>query len=231
MHYSRIAALVLTAASLASAQSGHWEGVIHAPNGELNIIVDLAKNDKGDWTGTIAVPAQNVKGLPLEPISVKDSKLRFTIKGVPGEQTFEGPLSADGKSIDGTFTAGGTSIPAKITRTGEAKFEAPAKSTPIAKDLEGDWEGALEVNGTTLHLKLHLANGPDGATGTFVSVDQGGAEFAASAITQKEAHLKVEVAIISGGFEGDVSADRKQIAGTWSQGPGQLPLTFKRPAK
>ena len=231
MPYSSVAVLLLSAASIASAQSGHWEGVVQAPDKEMKVVVDIVKNAKGEWQGTIAVPEQNVKGIPLEPISVKDSTVSFTLKGVPGGQSFEGPVSADGKSMNGSFSAGGMSFPAKFTRTGEAKFETPAKSTAISKDLEGDWEGALDANGTILHLKLHMANGGDGATGVLISVDQGGSEIPVSTITQKESHVKLEIAMVSGGFEGDASADRKQIVGTWTQGPGQLPLTFKRPGK
>ena len=87
-------------------------------------------------------------------------------------------------------------------------------------------EGALDVKGTMLRLVLTLANGPDGATGKLVSVDQNNFEIPVSRITEEGSRLKLAITMVSGGFEGDVKGD--EIAGTWTQGPLSLPLVFKR---
>jgi len=231
MQYLRVLALALAGVAIMPAQSGHWEGEIQTPERTFRIVVDLAKNDKGEWMGAVSVPSQNAKGIMLEEIVVQEYKVQFTIKGVPGHQTFEGATSEDRKRMSGTFNLADQSLPFQMTRTGDAEFEPPAKSTPLAKDLEGDWEGTLDTHVTKLHVKLHLANGPDGGTGTIVSVDQGGTEIPIAAVTQKDSNLKLELPMIGGEFSGDVSADRKEIAGKWTQSTGTLPLTFKRPAK
>src|SRR6476469_1724102 len=71
---------------------GHWEGEINLPQSQvLQVKVDL-EEASGAWKGTIDIPAQGAKGLPLEQITVQGSKVRFVIAGVPGAPTFDGTL-------------------------------------------------------------------------------------------------------------------------------------------
>lgn len=231
------AALALVSVSfapLALAQSpsasGHWEGAIHIPNQELAVVVDLAKNDKGEWMGTIDIPPQHTKGFPLSSVAVKGSSVAFVMKGAPGEPTFEGNLSSDGQSISGNFTQGGASLTFALKRTGDASFEAVAKSTSISRELEGTWEGALELNGKRFRLVLNMKNQADGvAGGSIVSVDQGGGEIPITVITQKDSSLTIELHSIDGSFSGELKDGA--LVGKWTQRTLTAPLTFKRPAK
>ena len=78
-----------------------------------------------------------------------------------------------------------------------------------------------------LHLKLNLANQPEGgATGHLVSVDQGGAEIAITTITQTGSRLELAVASISGSYSGELKEG--SLVGEWKQGPGTAPLVFSR---
>jgi hypothetical protein len=207
--------------------SGHWEGAIQMPGQELKIEIDLARAGE-KWEGTIAIPAQALKGFPLSAISVQDDTVSFAMKGIPGDPQFKGTLSKDGKTLSGTFTQGSGSVPFSLARTGEAKIERPPKSTPITKDLEGSWEGALDVDGKVLHLVLKLSNQPDGvATGTLISVDQGGVEIPVGTIVQTGANLKLLIPAVVGTYEGALKD--AQLTGTWTQGPRTWPLVFTRP--
>lgn len=225
-------ALLIAAGSAAAAQtpgdpSGHWVGSLPAGPG-LDIEIDLAK--KGEvWHGTMSVPAQGTKGIPLADLAVKGTAVSFAIKGAPGEPNYSGTLSPDGKSIAGTFSQGGSSLPLTLAWKGEAKFEVPPKSTPITRELEGSWEGTLDVKGNLLRLALKLTNDPAGAKGTLISLDQGNAEIPIAAITQEGTRLKLLVTMISGTFDGELKGS--ELAGTWVQGPLNLPLVFKRAAK
>jgi hypothetical protein len=219
-----------TAAQPAAGPAGHWEGGIQTPEGSLAIEVDLAKNDKGDWIGTINIPPQNLRGFPLSGITVKGNSVVFAMKGPPGDPRFEGTLDADAKSISGNFTQGGANLTFSVKRTGEAKIEPVAKSTPISKEMEGLWEGSLSAEGKTLRLRLNMSNQANGtAAGSIVSVDQNGAEIPITTITAQGSNLKLELKSIAGTFEGDLKDGT--LVGQWTQGPGTLPLTFKRPAK
>jgi hypothetical protein len=199
--------------------------VIKVPAQELQIEVDLAKT--GDkWEGTITIPAQGVKSLPLTGVAVAGETVTFVIGGVPGEPTFKGTLSKDATGISGDFNQGGGSVPFSVARTGDAKIERPPKSTPITKDFEGSWEGAVDINGNILRLLVKLTNQPDGATGTITSVDQGGVVIPIAAIVQTDAHLRLVVPAVVGNYEGDFKDG--QVTGKWTQGPNTWPLVLTR---
>jgi hypothetical protein len=209
----------------APAPTGHWVGTLEA-GASLGVEVDLARQGADAWRGTFSVPAQGQKGIPLSDLTIKNTSIEFAIKGGMGDPRFKGELSADGKTITGTFSQGGASLPLTLAWKGEPQFEAPVKSAAVSKALLGTWDGTLDVNGTTLRLVLTLANGPDGATGKLVSVDQNNVEIPVTKITEEGSRVKLVVSMVGGGFEGDVKGD--EIAGTWTQGPGSLPLVFKR---
>jgi hypothetical protein len=206
--------------------SGHWEGAIQVPGQELKIEIDLASTG-GKWDGRISIPAQNLKAFPLSSIAVQGDAVSFAMKGIPGDPAFKGTVSKDAKTIAGDFTQGGGSLPFALTRTGEAKIEPLPKSTPIATDLEGSWQGTLDVGGKTLRLALKLANQPGGAaTGTMISLDQGAAEIPIAAVVQNGAQVRLLVQAVAGVYEGQLKAG--ELTGTWTQGPNTWPLVFKR---
>jgi hypothetical protein len=214
-------------AQTTAGASGHWQGSIAVPNQDLAIEVDLAQNPKGEWTGTIDIPPQHLKGFPLSDVAVKGNSVGFAMKGVPGDPKFDGKLSADGKSISGGFTQGESDLTFSLKRTGDAVIDAPPKSTAIAREMEGLWEGALDANGNMLRLKIKLSNQPDGtAAGTLISVDQG-FDMAITTITQKDSNLKLELKPIQGSYDGDLT--NGALVGHWTQRGATFPLTFRRP--
>ena len=101
------------------------------------------------------------------------------------------------------------------------------KLRPIAKDLEGSWEGAITTpSGQTLRCMFKISNGPDGlGAGTMVSVDQGG-EAPIAAVVQIGSRLKLIVPAIRGTYDGELKAG--QLTGTWSQGRATTPLVLKK---
>jgi hypothetical protein len=216
-------------AQLLSAQAtatGHWEGAIQVPGQELQVAIDL-KGDGKKWEGTIGIPAQGLKGFPLSDISVQGDAVSFVMRNVPGGPAFKGTLSKDGKTISGDFSQGGGTVPFSVSRTGEAKFEELPKSTPIDANLEGTWEGSLEIQGKVLRLAFKLARQADGTGGgTLISIDQGGAEIPVAAVIQSGAKVTLLTPTIVGRFEGELKGD--QLGGTWTQGPGSLPLILTR---
>ena len=207
--------------------SGHWVGTIAAGPG-IEVEVDLATKAPDAWHGTISIPSQGTRGIPLSELSVKGNAVSFAIKGGPGDPRFTGTLSPDGKTISGTFSQGGGSMPLSLAWKGEPKFEVPQKSPPLTKELEGSWEGPLDVKGTVLRLVLKLANDADGAKGTLISVDQGGIEIPVSTIVQEGPRLKLTLNMISGAFDAELKGG--ELSGTWTQGPLTLPLVLKRAA-
>ena len=223
------AALLGTSSWAAPAVSpaGHWKGAIQVPGQELQVEVDLAPKGPAAWTGTITIPVQNLRAFPLSSIEAQGNAVSFAMKGIPGDPVFKGQLSADGAILSGEFTQGEAKLPFQLKRTGEATIAAAPESTPVAKELEGNWEGSLAAGGTTLRLKLKLANRPEGgATGSVVSVDQGGAEIAITTVTETASRLKLELPSIGASYSGELKDGR--LVGDWTQGPGTIPLVFTR---
>jgi hypothetical protein len=212
----------------APSAEGHWAGSIQVPGQALAIEVDLAQKAADSWQGTITIPAQNVKSLPLSAIVVRDDTVSFVMKGVPGDPTFNGKVTNAPRTLSGQFTQAGTTLPFALTWKGPAKFEAPPKGTRISGEFEGTWQGTLDANGTMLRLLLKLSNGDDAATGILVSLDQGSVEIPITRVLQEGARLELLVSTIGASYLGELKEG--QIAGTWTQGQAALPLILKRAA-
>jgi hypothetical protein len=170
-----------------------------------------------------------LKGFPLAHVVVDGRAISFAIKpSGGGGGTFQGILLADGKSVSGDFTAAIGTAPFNLTRTGEARIEAPPKNAAIAKELEGTWAGTLSAGGKELRLLLRLANQPDGtATGVILDPDQGvevplGLRFTNSTLTLNATPLKGDF------FTGELNQTGTELAGTFTEGTLTAPLTFRR---
>ena len=215
--------------------SGHWTGAIHVPayNGasarEIGIDVDIAKADGGGLEATFGQSAQNIKGLPLGRVSLDGRTISFELKA-NGGGLFKGTV-ADPQSIAGELLTaeGGYAIPFNLARTGDAQIQAPPKSAAIGKELEGTWNGTVEVEGKKERLVLTLANQPDGtAAGTVLDLDGSNVEIPV-AMTQNAANVTIEVAAVAASFTGVLNGNA--LTGTWNQGPLSLSLSFSRGAK
>ena len=210
--------------------SGHWEGAVQIPNMELKIEIDLTKDSKGKFAGTFSIPAQNVKGLPISTVTIESQSVRLEVKAGPEVSTFAGVLSADGKSITGEASQGGHSAPFSLTRTGDARTVETPKSSAIGKELEGTWNGTLDVGERKLRLVLKMENQSDGtAKGSIVSLDGSGVEIAI-AMKQKDSNLTIDVPSVGVSYAGVLNAEKTELVGTWTQGGATLPLTFRRAA-
>jgi len=102
--------------------AGVWNGAISLPGAELVVSVNLQQKDDGGWSGTIDIPIQNAKGIPLANIAVDAGVISFSITGAPGNPTFKGALSEDADTISGDFTQGPGRFMFRLTRsqTGQA---------------------------------------------------------------------------------------------------------------
>jgi hypothetical protein len=229
-----VAALLLAPTALRAQTpvdlSGHWEGAILAPGMEVSVEIDLTKTGNGELAGTVGQPGQHISGLPLTGFSVDGRSVVFQVKGgAPGQRAFKGEISADGKSISGDYASQFGTLPFQVTRTGDARIEPPSRSAAIGKELEGTWNGTLDIDGG-LRIVLTLVNQPDGtATGTFLNLNEG-LEIPITAITQKASSVTLEAKGVQSTYSGALNAEGTELTGTFTQGPLSLPLTFRRAA-
>ncbi|MBL8760756.1 MAG: serine hydrolase [Phycisphaerae bacterium] len=115
---------------------GMWKGAIELPGANLNVEVSL-KDTASTPSGTITIPQQGAKDLPLADVSVKGDEVAFKIAGVPGDPSFKGTISADGGKITGSFTQAGGSFPFTITRE--------AALAKAAQDSLADFQAWLDT--------------------------------------------------------------------------------------
>jgi hypothetical protein len=206
--------------------SGHWEGTVAAPGTEIGFQVDLGKNDRGESIGAISVPAQQLKGLPLQKIIVdNDARISFQARS---DQVFRGQVSADGQSIAGDYSVEGATIPFTLIRRAPPTLEPPVRSARITRELEGTWNGTLSAGGGSLRVVLELSNQPDGtAIGTLVNIDEGGLRIPL-AIEQSGTNVKIGTQVIASSYVGVLNADGTELTGTFTQGAIVAPLTLHR---
>jgi uncharacterized protein len=107
-------------------------------------------------------------------------------------------------------------------------------SRSAAKDSDspavGTWEGTLDAGAQgKLRVVVHISQGADGSlTATMDSPDQGAKDIPVSKVTFKDPDLNFESSAVGGSYQGAMNKERSEIAGTWSQGGGSLPLRFRR---
>ena len=107
-----------------------------------------------------------------------------------------------------------------------------AKSTSSSKQLEGNWNGTLEVGGQKLRLLLKVRQGDGGKlSATIDSLDQGADDIPVSSIEQSGDQVKLGLSIISASYQGKMNADGSEVTGEWQQGGGSFPLVFHKANK
>ena len=232
MRFTLPALLVVSLLSpgTARAQSdptGHWEGAITLPGGEIPFQVDLSTNAHGKLVATYSRPENDLRALPLANVTLDGRAIAFDLT-VDGGARFRGILDANGKTISGDVTAAIGSASFNLTRTGDARPTAAPRNAPIDTALAGVWQGTLALPGRNLRLVLRLSNESDGtSSATIVSLDQGGIEFPLG-VTQKAMTLTLNAPAIGGDFYSGALNDAGELSGTFTQGQATVPLTFVR---
>jgi hypothetical protein len=108
-----------------------------------------------------------------------------------------------------------------------AAFLVTLNSHAETNSAAGNWSGTLDVSGVKLRLIFHVTEGADKKlSGMLDSVDQGAMGIPGNVKYEKSV-MTFEVPSISGVFQGTNSAKGK-LNGTWTQGPGVLPLELTR---
>jgi len=86
---------------------GDWQGTLKAGSQEIRLVVKIEKGANGGWNGTLHSIDQSPDrgaGMPANSVTLQGSNLKFTIDAA--RITYEGKVSVDGASIQGTWTQG-----------------------------------------------------------------------------------------------------------------------------
>jgi pimeloyl-ACP methyl ester carboxylesterase len=128
-----------------------------------------------------------------------------------------------------TLLAGASLLNAAGQPQSQATAAAPAAPAQAADahSITGGWQGTVAGQ----HLIVKIEQAADGTlTGKLISVDQGNVTLPIDTVSfAPAAGLRLELKSIGAVYEGKLSADGSELAGTWQQGGNSLPLSFHRP--
>ena len=96
------------------------------------------------------------------------------------------------------------------------------------RNIEGNWLGTLDVGGTKLRLLVKVTKSASGYTAKFDSLDQGATDLAIDSIALDGNKFTFAASPYTMSYEGTLNEAGDEITGTFKQGPGTIPLVFKR---
>jgi len=142
--------------------TGNWQGTLTPPSGkELRIILQITKDD-GRLRASMYSIDQGAQPFKAASVVLDGSTFKYAVDVIGG--SYEGKLSADGKSITGTWTQGTTPLPLNLVKPAkEAAWEIPAPPPPpklMAADADPAFDvatikpndtGATRMQGLTIH--------------------------------------------------------------------------------
>ena len=119
-----------------------WQGTLHAGQ-DLRIVVKIGKADAGGYKAEFYSIDQGGQPLPVDKITVDGSSVKMALKLIGG--TYDGKLSADGKSITGNWTQGPNPLALNFARaTPETEWSIPKPPPPIPP-MAADANPSFEV--------------------------------------------------------------------------------------
>jgi uncharacterized protein (TIGR03435 family) len=127
---------------------GTWQGTLHVAAGDnhpaidLRIVGKIAKADDGKFAVSFYSIDQGGGEMKATSASFEDGVFKFTIQAIDG--SYEGKMSADGKSIAGNWTQGPNPLPLLLERaTPETEWTIPpppVRVPPMAADANPSFE-------------------------------------------------------------------------------------------
>jgi pimeloyl-ACP methyl ester carboxylesterase len=209
----------------ASSIAGSYAGTLQAGEAQLHLILHLSKNAKGVLEATLDSLDQAVYAIEATSVSLKGSSLKLDVASVGAH--YEGTISADHKTIDGTWSQGNGSLPLIFHH--HAANAASYKPKDAVFPVEGIWQSGLETHGMWLRLQLHVSHDTErNLIGALDSLDQGVSGLPATRFSLNENDFHFEVPVVTGKFDGKFDAAKNSIKGHWSQTGAEADLEFKR---
>ena len=204
------------------ALEGTYTGSLQAGEAQLHIVLHVSRNAVGALHATLDSLDQAVFAIEANSVSLKAGTLKFEVQSVG--VNFEGKISADHKTIDGTWIQGSASLPLVFHR------EAASHKPEDAKfPVEGLWQGALEANGLRLRFQLHVSHDSKGELiAALDSLDQFVSGLPAAKVSQDGNKFHFELPALESTYDGTLDVTKSHLTGEWSQSEIKQKLEFKR---
>jgi hypothetical protein len=219
-----IAALAIAPACMAQSQiAGDWQGTLDTGGPQLRLALHITAAKDGTLSATLDSVDQGANGIPINSVTLKDSKLSLVIDALHG--TYEATVNKGASEIKGTWSQG---QPMELNFKRGTFAEKPAPKAAAATDIDGTWLGTLDTGAVKLRILFKLSNTVNGLTAQMQSPDQGSSWIDANSVTRNGATLTIEIKTIGLVFAGKIAPDLGTIDGTLTQMGNPLPLTVKR---
>jgi len=103
---------------------GSWAGTLEVGGTELRIVFHV-KQDDGGLSATMDSPDQGATGIPVSSVTVEGDSVTLAVARINGR--YEGALSSDGSTMEGSWTQGGQSAPLVLTPANEDGAAPPPR--------------------------------------------------------------------------------------------------------
>jgi uncharacterized protein (TIGR03435 family) len=109
--------------------SATWQGTLHAGQ-DLRVVAKISKADGGGYKADFYSIDQGGQPIPVDKSTLEGGTFKMSIKAISG--SYEGKLSADGKTITGNWTQGPNPLALNFTRaTPETEWSIPTPPPPV----------------------------------------------------------------------------------------------------
>ena len=196
-------------------------------NREIQVSLDLEKNEKSEWIASMGLPAEGMTGLVVMDIEVKDQSLNFTAVELQMAKV-ELTLGPD-EMMKGTISSPQGPVPIEFKRTGKAKVELIPASPSVAKEFEGDWEGSLQTPNRAFRIIIHLRNQPDNTVAATIDTpDTNAIGLPLNDVKQTGQKIEFGVKVAHANFEGTLNPEGNEIVGQFGHEQSRMPLTLRK---
>ena len=144
--------------------------------------------------------------------------LSFDVPSVGGK--WHGTISGDGAMLNGSWSQG-TEMPLVFRR--EEPFAAAEKPSRV----DGIWLGTIEAGAAKLRVQVQVKSRAGKEYCSLDSLDQGAMGLPCDNVQFNVDHFSFEVPAVHGRWSGTLTANGKELVGSWSQGQ-DLPLRLIR---
>lgn len=212
---------------------GPWAGVIELQEMKVKSpVMYKITRENGSYHALGVNPYAGVRAMPMDRLIYRYPSVHIERKAVGF--TYDATLNPKTKEMAGTWKVGNNSGPLTLKLNGLPEaFPEPLAERDYASrndsDLQGYWLGTVKAGNVSLRMAFKIAERADGAfRAVFESLDQGGMDIEATAVSYRAPTVKAEFGGIGAGFEGAVDAGDRMITGNWTQAGARLPLTLER---
>jgi uncharacterized protein len=214
------------ATATAPVMEGTWAGTLETGDTLLHLVLHIARGDQDSFRATLDSLEQGVYGIEAS-FSRNAAAIKIEVPSVGA--SFEGTLSADHHSIEGTWSQGGASLPLVFQRQLRAASTGGKRPPDAIAAAEGVWQGVLETNGMHFRLQLHISHDEQRQlTAKLDSIDQGISGFPATNVTEKASTIHFDLSAVQGVYDGTLDATGNVIHGTLEQSGNASTLNFRR---